>query len=120
MITSKYFKEEEFKKASPACSLQDMDQEFMNKLDKARELAGIPFIVNSAYRTVEHEKKMKRDGKSAHTQKCAVDIKSLNGSSHWKIINAALKAGFNRIGVNQTFIHLDSSKTLPQNVIFTY
>lgn len=120
MITSKYFKEVEFQKASPSCSLQDMQQEFMNMLDKTRELAGIPFIVNSAYRTVEHEKKMGRNGKSAHTERCAADITALDGRSKFIITNAAIKAGFNRVGVAATFIHLDNSKTLDKNVLWLY
>jgi len=119
MIKSKYFKEAEFKKASPACSLQDMKQDFMNMLDKARELAGIPFVVNSAYRTIAHEKEKKRSGKSAHTEGCAVDIKAIDGRSKFLIVDAALKVGFTRIGFYDTWIHLDGSKTLDQKVIWS-
>ena len=41
---SKFFKEIE----------QNMDEDFLSKLDEAREFAGIPFIINSAYRSPEH------------------------------------------------------------------
>ena len=41
---SKYFKEIEYK----------MDIDFLAKLDDAREFAGIPFFINSAYRSPEH------------------------------------------------------------------
>lgn len=47
MITSKYFKEEEFNRCSPSCSLQDMKQTTISKLDTAREIAGIPFVLTS-------------------------------------------------------------------------
>jgi uncharacterized protein YcbK (DUF882 family) len=120
MVTSKYFKEEEFKKASPACSLQDMKQDFMTLLDKTREMAKIPFIVNSAFRTVTHEKKMGRDGKSAHTQGRAADIKAIDGRSKFLIVETALKVGFTRIGVHKNFIHLDNSSDLPQKVVWLY
>jgi hypothetical protein len=43
---SKYFKEIE----------QNMDADFLDKLDEAREFAGIPFIINSAYRSPEENK----------------------------------------------------------------
>ena len=35
MITSKYFSEGEFSCCSPSCSLQDMEQTTMNRLDTA-------------------------------------------------------------------------------------
>jgi hypothetical protein len=44
-----------------------MEQGFMNMLDRVRETAGIPLVINSAYRTVGHEKKQGRAGTSAHT-----------------------------------------------------
>ena len=37
MITAKHFKEQEFARCNPPCSLQDMEQETMDKLDAARE-----------------------------------------------------------------------------------
>ena len=60
MITSKYFSEKEFNRCTPSCSLQDMNQEFMNKLDQLRELAGIPLVMNSVIRSVQYEKSKKR------------------------------------------------------------
>ncbi|MDR0206046.1 MAG: hypothetical protein LBI45_02150 [Bacteroidales bacterium] len=120
MITSKYFTENEFRMASPQCSLQNMSQEFMDKLGRTREIAKIPFIINSAYRTEAHEKKMGRSGNSAHTEGCAADIKALDGRSKYLIVDAAIKAGFNRIGINANFIHLDNSKKLEPCVVFTY
>jgi hypothetical protein len=45
---SKYFKEIE----------NNMNVVFLAKLDEARELAEIPFKINSAYRTKEHNKKI--------------------------------------------------------------
>ena len=41
---SKYFKEIE----------ENMDVDFLAKLDEAREFANIPFIINSAYRGPDH------------------------------------------------------------------
>ena len=118
MITSRFFKEDEFKKASPPCSMQDMKQDFITQLDKAREIAKIPFVINSAYRTAEHEKKMGRIGASAHTEGCAVDIKAIDGRSKFLIIDAAIKCGFNRIGLYKTWVHLDNSKIRDQKVFW--
>ena len=43
MITAKYFKEAEFKRCTPSCSLQDMDQKLMDTLKDAvmHHIAGI-------------------------------------------------------------------------------
>jgi len=118
MITSKYFKETEFRAASPACSLQDMQQDFITLLDRIREVANIPFIINSAYRTFEHEKNKGRSGNSAHTEGRAVDIRALDGRSKFLIVDAALKCGITRIGFYKNFIHLDNSKKLDQKVLW--
>ena len=118
MITSKYFSEREFNLCTPRCSLQDMAQEFMNKLDAVREKAGIPLVLNSAFRTVAHEKARGRAGTSAHTMRVAADIRCNSSANRYKILAAAISLGFTRIGVYPTFIHLDISKTHPQGVIW--
>lgn len=118
MIKSKYFSESEFERCNPPCSLQDMKQDAMDMFDKARELAGIPFVINSAYRTVEHEKARKRAGTSAHTLGRAIDIQCQNESNRFKILTALLDVGFTRIGVYDTFIHADNSTRHVQKVIW--
>ena len=60
---SKYFKEIE----------TNMSKEFLFVLDEARELAGIPFIINSAYRSPEHPLSIKNPS-SSHIKGLAVDI----------------------------------------------
>ncbi len=53
---SKYFKEIEY----------NMDAEFLAKLDKARELANIPFTINSAYRSPEQNARVGGKPNSSH------------------------------------------------------
>ncbi len=120
MITSKYFSEKEFNRCTPSCSLQDMKQEFMNKLDKLRELAGIPLVINSAFRTIQYEKSKGRNGTSSHVLGVAIDIRCNDSQNRFKVLEGALKLGFKRIGVANSFIHLDISKKHAQNVIWTY
>ena len=120
MITSKYFSEKEFNRCTPSCSLQDMNQEFMNKLDKLRELSGIPLVINSAFRSVQYEKSKGRNGTSSHVLGVAVDIRCNDSRNRFKVLEGALKLGFRRIGVAKSFIHLDISKRHAKNVIWTY
>lgn len=120
MIMAKYFSEREFQKCVPACSLQNMQQHTMDRLDQARMLAGIPFVLNSAYRSRKYELTKGRTGMGAHTSGCAVDIRCNSDANRYKIIEALLLAGFTRIGIGKTFIHADDDITKTQNVIWHY
>ena len=100
-----YFSEKDFKKCSPPCSMQDMNDSFLKKLDEARLRADIPFVLTSAYRTYGHE---------------AVDIRATSSMERFKIIKALIEVGFNRIGIGKTFIHVDDDTDKPKNVMFHY
>ena len=97
-----------------------MQQSTMDKLDRARDLAGIPFKLNCAYRSKAWDLSKGRNGNSAHTRGYAVDIAANNSATRLKVIKGLLDAGFNRIGVGATFVHADNDPTLPQNVLFHY
>lgn len=120
MIKSKHFKESEFKRCVPSCSLQDMKQSTMNRFDTARELAGIPFVINSAYRSPEWDKSKGRSGTGSHTLGQAIDIRCHSDSNRFKIVSALIRAGFSRIGISKTFIHADDSASHKQEIVWTY
>ena len=106
---SKYFKEIE----------ANMDKRFLFVLDEAREFAGIPFIINSAYRSPDHPESIKNPT-SSHIKGLAVDIKATDSVTRFKIIEALVSVGFTRIGIADTFIHVDLDLDKTQNVIWTY
>ena len=106
---SKYFKEIE----------ENMNADFLNKLDEAREIANIPFIINSAYRSPEHPLSIKNPS-SSHIKGLAVDIKATDSRTRFIILNALINAGFNRIGIADTFIHIDLDLDKSSKVIWTY
>lgn len=106
---SKYFKEIE----------DNMSKEFLFVLDEARELAEIPFIINSAYRSPEHPLSIKNPS-SSHIKGLAVDIKATDSKTRFKIVKALMTVGFTRIGIADTFIHVDLDIDKTQNVIWTY
>lgn len=120
MITSKYFREAEFQRLTPACSLQDMKQETMDMLDKARAAAGVPFVLTCAYRSVAWDKSKGRDGKSAHTTGHALDIAATTSGQRLAIVRGLLAAGCRRIGIGKNFIHADNDPGKPQDVMFHY
>lgn len=120
MITSKYFKEAEFKRCTPSCSLQNMDQAFMQTLDALRAQAGIPLVLNCAYRSRAWDLSKGRNGNSAHTRGKAADIRCNASDTRMKIVKAALALGIKRIGIGKNFVHVDTDTSLPQNVIWHY
>jgi zinc D-Ala-D-Ala carboxypeptidase len=107
---SKYFKEIEY----------NMDLDFLAKLDEAREYAGIPFVINSAYRSPEHNAKIGGKPNSSHLKGLAVDIKSTNGRQRGLILDSLRAVGFTRIGIARTFIHVDMDFDKDQDVTWLY
>jgi uncharacterized protein YcbK (DUF882 family) len=107
---SKYFKE---------IDDGNMDANFLHKLDKARSIAGLPFKINSAYRSPEHPLSIKNPS-SSHIKGLAVDISVKDSRTRFIIVDALIKAGFNRIGIADTFIHVDMDLDKSNKVIWTY
>jgi len=97
-----------------------MQQSTMSKLDTAREIAGIPFVINCAFRSSEWDKKEGRSGTGAHTSGYAVDIRCNSDRNRFLIVDALIKAGFTRIGIAKTYIHADNSPSHSQQVIWLY
>ena len=120
MKHSKYFAPQEFKRCSPSCSIEDMDQKFLDTLDALRAQAGIPLVLNCAYRSVAHDRAKGRSGDSAHTRGLAADIRCNAGATRMKIVRAALALGITRIGIGSSFVHVDIDKSLPQDTIWHY
>ena len=106
----KYFDWRDFERCTPRCDEKQMNTLFMHMLDKARDKAGVPFILNSAYRSVKWEKALGRNGTSSHTKGVAVDIHCYDSSNRLKIVKALLDVGFKRIGIYDTFIHVDNDE----------
>lgn len=117
---SKYFAPKEFKACVPSCKIEDMDAGFLELLDAIRESAGIPLVLNCAYRSREWDLAKGRTGNSAHTRGLAVDIRCNSNANRMKIVKAALLNGITRIGIGKNFVHVDADKTLSQGVIWHY
>ena len=121
----RYFKLTEFDSPDAPGSGAKMDKEFLAMIDEARHLAGVPFKINSGYRTQAYHNSLAKKGyktakNSAHLRGFAADIHCPDSSTRFAILSALLKAGFNRIGIANTFIHVDTDPSLPEDVIWTY
>ena len=116
----KYFKLSEFDSPDMVGSGEAMDKEFLSKLDQARSLCDIPFRITSGYRSEAHNRKVGGVSNSSHTKGLAADIACTNSSARHIILSALLKVGLNRIGIADTFIHVDRDPSKVANVIWTY
>ncbi len=99
----KYFNISEF--ADHYSNANKIEPSVVQMLDKAREIAGVPFIINSGYRDKNHPESLKNPT-SSHIKGLAVDI-ATTPQTQDIIYNALKKAGFIRLGVGDDFIHAD-------------
>ena len=97
-----------------------MDHDLLRKLDIARALAGVPFVITSDYRTPEHNEQVGGAPDSAHLRGLAVDIRCSNSGERYIIYDGLRTAGFRRIGLGDGFIHADIDTSLPQEVTWLY
>lgn len=106
-METRFFKPSEFRRCQPRCEIDDMNPDFLRKLDSARELARTPFFLTSAFRSKEYELSKGRKGTSSHCLGLAVDIRCRSSHVRQRIVSALIKVGFRRLGVYPTFIHVD-------------
>ena len=116
----KYFKLSEFDSPDILGSGKNMNEEFLHMLDAARKIYSKPMHVNSGYRSEAHNKKVGGVSSSSHLKGLAADISCKNSNERFYMLQAFIKAGFKRIGVADSFIHIDNDKDKSQNVIWTY
>lgn len=115
-----YFKLAEFDSPDEPGSGINMDADFLTDLDEARDRAGIPFRINSGYRTKSHNSYVGGRVGSAHLKGLAADIGYSGSRERYLILSALMSVGFCRFGFSKTFIHVDSSESLDQEVMWTY
>ena len=116
----RYFKPSEFDSPDAPGTGYHMDEDFVLLLDALREAVGFPLRINSGFRTKEHNKLVGGKPTSAHTKSVAVDTRCVSAHYRFRILEEAYRLGFRRIGIGETFIHLDSDLSLPQEVLWTY
>lgn len=112
----KHFKLSEFN--CPCCGENGMKTNFLNKLDEARELAGIPFRVNSGYRCWKHNLEVKGSPTSSHLTGWAADIRVGSDHHRFKMVLAAMRTEIHGIGVYTSFLHLACDPDKSQERLF--
>ena len=115
-ITKGYFTKRELACKCGICDSEcDTDKHFLQRLLVFRVLLDMPVLVNSGFRCNKHALQSANHGSGK-----AVDIECDNSRYRFKVIKAAITAGFRRIGIGETFIHLDDNPVGDQEVVWLY
>ena len=118
----KYFKygTSDVLECSCGCGMK-LDNCFLERVDEARELAGVPFKVNSGARCLDYNRTVGSKDTSTHVIGKAMDIAYEDELDVARIVHALSRVGFTRIGLNsdKKFIHVDKDPEKP-DVVFGY
>ena len=107
----------------PCCKLEFMDLApfgFMNRLQIARTIAGISFVIGSGWRCLRRNMAVGGVKDSSHLTGHAADIIVTTSEQRYVVLNSVIAAGFVRIGIAKFYIHVDDDPTKAQRVIWTY
>lgn len=105
---SRYFHPKEIASHDTGRVLVDLHS--LRCLENLRKLIGRPLIVTSGYRTPAHNKAVGGATNSLHMQGKAFDLRFASGLGRIEIIHQAGIAGFQGIGVYDTFVHVDTGR----------
>lgn len=98
----KHFRAEEF--TSP----DSMSYQLLRLLDSARVYAGIPFVINSSFRSWPEG--------SSHAKGYAVDI-ATDHRSAYVVVRSLMRVGLDRIVVYDSHVHVDCDPDKPHPVL---
>lgn len=107
---------------APGSGKENMKMKFVRTLDSVRENVNFPFVINSGYRTQEHNEKVGGVSDSAHTRGWAadIDIPHPESANRYTMLVYFLRWGIRRIGIADSYIHVDMDPVKPSGVIWTY
>ncbi len=121
---AKYFRSEEFV-CGCGCGLNNFDtedgQRFIRGLDRARGLAGIPFVITSGCRCPTHNEAVEGKPDSSHLN-IAADIRATTSTTKFIAVKALMDTGFTRIFLyhDKNIVHVDMDETKPQPSLRAY
>ena len=116
-----HFTRSEFLDSEGGCNIKP---QLIMMLMVARIIAGIPFSINDGCRTREDNAKLVAKGlaaeDSSHLEGYAADISCTASRQRSIMLGALRKAGFTRIGISKSFIHVDCDPTKDAHVTWVY
>ena len=116
---SPHFRLEEFI-CKCGCGQATVSPELIQVLEAVRDYAGYAIKIESGFRCPSHNRAVGGTPQSAHLSGEAADIRIRSDHERFKFIEAATMAGVSRLGIGRTFLHVDVSKRLSQEVCWGY
>lgn len=104
----------------PDCHKPSVDQETLDMVQVVRDDLDRPMQVNSGGRCGYHPNEIRKTTVGDHGKGKGIDIACANGVERMELVQAALRAGFNAIGVAKTFVHFGHRPNAKVAVMWTY
>jgi uncharacterized protein YcbK (DUF882 family) len=104
-----HFSEEEL--ACPCCGACNVTQELVDALNKLRDLAGAPIVIDSGYRCAAHNAAIGGEPHSYHMQGMAADIRMAPRNGHDVARLADQIEAFHGFGAAPLWCHVDVRPT---------
>ena len=98
--------------------VENMDEEFVSLLDRARHISKVPYIIISGYRSDDHNQEVGGVPESSHTRGTGADLKADNSFTRYRILKGLIAVGICRIGIYKNHCHADVDLDKPQGVIW--
>lgn len=102
------------------CGLNDMDPAFMHRLYLARKAADIPFVITSGCRCAGHNAMIGGAPTSDHLVGCGADIGCRSSHERFRIVDALIRNGIDRIGIARNFVHAGYNPGNSGRVVWMY
>ena len=102
------------------CGLNNMQAEFLWKLQMTRTEAQVRFLITSGCRCVAHNAAVGGSPTSDHLDGRAADVYLESSRHRYRIRDAANMGWLRRIGHGTDFIHLSDNPKKPQGVEWVY
>lgn len=119
------FKESEFR-CHCGCGRADMQPQFVDMLDRLRDIYGRPLVVLSGFRCPEHNNVVSDTGLDGpHTHGCAADLQCAGHEAHL-LLRIVMQMNFGGVGIKQKgdvgarFIHVDTMSDGPRPNVWSY
>jgi uncharacterized protein YcbK (DUF882 family) len=106
-------------KCSCGCNNTIMNTVFMVKLEEARVISDTSYTITSGFRCLQHPESIKRPT-SSHTMGRAADIHTPTSRKRSLVLEGLREAGFNRIGIGESFVHVDDDPDKEPHLTWTY
>jgi len=102
------------------CGRNWVDVRLESMVHRLEEEVGERLVVTSGYRCEAHNRAVGGSPTSSHKKGLAADLACDASRLRYRIIGAAIRLGFHRMGIGKNFIHLDIDRSKAPRVIWIY